>query len=194
MLNDKSPASMYVEKALSQVEKLNKLIADLLDSSRIEHGKLKINCKPFDIEKMIAGIIEMARENYEGYQFERVGTVTEKVTGDEIRLEQVLVNLISNAVKYSPENKHIRIETEVRGKILYVGVSDNGIGISDAEQKKLFRKFYRVEKSATQFQGLGIGLYICSEILSQHNAEIGVTSEQGKGSTFFFLLPINSTN
>jgi signal transduction histidine kinase len=82
----------------------------------------------------------------------------------------------------------------MRGKNLYIGVKDHGIGISDIEQKKLFKKFYRVEKSATQFQGLGIGLYICAEILSQHNAEIGVTSEQGKGSTFFFLLPINSTN
>lgn len=192
IVKDEGPARLYVQKALLQVEKLNKLISDLLDISRIEHGKLKINCVPFDFEKMISGALEMAKETFSDYQFERTGSASVIINGDEIRLEQVLVNLISNAVKYSPDNKNIEVITENRGDRLYVGVRDHGIGISEAEQKKLFRKFYRVEKSATQFQGLGIGLYICSEILVQHNAEFGVTSEPGKGSTFYFTIPINT--
>ena len=112
---------------------------------------------------------------------------------DEIRIEQVLINFLTNAIKYSPKNNQVIVTTFVdeEEQEVKVNVTDFGIGIPDFKQEAVFRKFYRVEESSLQFQGMGIGLFICSEIIKQHHGNIGVSSKVDEGSTFYFTLPLN---
>jgi len=181
----------YVDRTLSQVTKLNSLITDLLDISRIESGKLEFNKKEFDFDTMLSSLLEMTRQNHPDYQVEQVGRMELPVYGDEMRLEQVITNFISNAIKYSPETKKIVVETKTEGGNVHFSVTDFGIGIPKEEQKNLFRKFYRASGAAPHFQGMGLGLFICSEIIQRHQGSFGVNSEPRKGSTFYFSIPFN---
>jgi signal transduction histidine kinase len=185
-------AQNYVSKALFQVNKLDKLIADLLDISKIESGKMKFDKKKFRFEPMLSGVLDMARQTYPEFVFEQKGKADAEIYGDETRLEQVLVNFISNSVKYSASRKEVFIETSITGENkLLVSIKDFGIGIPKEHQQNLFKKFYRVEDQVKTTQGLGIGLYICAEILQRHNCDYGVQSEPSDGTTFYFSIPLN---
>jgi len=193
-IDETDPTKMYMERALVQVRKLDNLIVDLLDLSRIESGKLKFNKKIFDFEKTLSNAIEMIRQTWPDYRITRKGQAEVQLYGDEMRIEQVLTNYLTNAVKYSPDNKEVHIEISLReGQRLFVRVKDFGIGIPKDYQSHIFHKFYRVEDSANRFQGLGIGLYICFEIIQRHNGNCWLESEPGKGSVFYFSLPVNSS-
>lgn len=185
------PTRMYVDRTLVQVQKLNNLIVDLLDLSKIESGKLKFNKKVFNFESTLSSALEMIRQTYPDYQFVLKGRPGVKLYGDEMRIEQVLINYLTNAVKYSPDSKEVQVDVELRpDKELYVQVRDFGIGIQKDHQSNIFSKFYRVEDAANRFQGLGIGLYICSEIIRRHDGAYGVDSEPGQGSVFYFSIPV----
>jgi signal transduction histidine kinase len=185
------PSRMYVERTLVQVQKLDNLIVDLLDLSKIESGKLKFNKKHFTFERVLSDAVEMIRQTYPAYTIVRKGTADVELFGDETRIEQVIINYLTNAVKYSPDHKEVQIEAGVQpGGQVYVRVKDYGIGIRKDQQTDIFSKFYRVEESANRFQGLGIGLYICAEIIRRHEGQYGVESEPGQGSTFYFTVPI----
>ena len=192
--NTDNSSKLYIDRTLIQIRKLDSLIADLLDISKIESGKLKFNMQPFDLDTMVANTIDIIRQTFTDFKIERVGKQEETIFGDPIRLEQVLINFLSNAIKYSPQSKNVSVETHVddEGRI-FIGVRDHGIGISKKDQESIFQKYYRTETSANSVQGLGIGLYICAEILKRHNFEYGVESEPGKGSLFYFLIPRNKT-
>lgn len=191
--NEENSELVYVKKTLEQIEKLNSLITDLLDVSKIENGKLKINKKPENLELVIQNAIEtILHTNSTDVKIERHGMQPDfLIAFDKIRIEQVLINFLSNAIKYSPKNNQIIVTTFWDEKEVRISVTDFGIGIPDFKQEYVFHKFYRVEESSLQFQGMGIGLYICSEIIKQHHGTIGVSSEIGEGSTFYFTLPIN---
>jgi signal transduction histidine kinase len=187
------PTRLYVERTLIHIRKLDNLIVDLLDLSKIESGKLKFNKKVFPFETILCNAVEMIRQTYPDYEIgiDQQDKSDIRLYGDETRIEQVIINYLTNAVKYSPEKKKIRIGTDIRpdGRLL-VRVQDFGIGIRKEDQSNVFGKFYRVEDSAGRFQGLGIGLYICAEILRRHDGEYGVESEPGQGSVFYFSIPI----
>jgi len=192
-LNNENSELLYVEKTLDQIEKLNSLITDLLDVSKIENGKLKINKKPENLESVLQSAIEtILHTSGNNVKIERHGVKPDfLIPFDKIRIEQVLINFLSNAIKYSPDNNQIFVTTFADEKEVRISVTDFGIGIPDFKQEYVFQKFYRVEESSLQFQGMGIGLYICSEIIKQHHGTIGVSSEPGEGSTFYFTLPLN---
>jgi signal transduction histidine kinase len=188
---EEEPTRMYVERTLVQVKKLDNLIVDLLDLSKIESGKLKFNKKSFAFESVLADAVEMIRQTYPAYTIVRRGAADVEIFGDETRIEQVIINYLTNAVKYSPDHKEVVIEAGVDGVgQVFVRVKDYGIGIRKENQSDIFSKFYRVEESADRFQGLGIGLYICAEIIRRHDGQFGVESEPGKGSTFYFTIPL----
>lgn len=190
-ISAEDPTRMYVERTLVQVKKLDNLIVDLLDLSKIESGKLKFNKKPFAFESVLADAVEMIRQTYPAYTIVRKGTADVEIYGDETRIEQVIINYLTNAVKYSPDHKEVQIESGVDAdRQVYVRVKDYGIGIRKDHQSDIFSKFYRVEESADRFQGLGIGLYICAEIIRRHDGQFGVESEPGQGSTFYFTVPV----
>ncbi len=181
-----------LKKAHLQIDKLHSLIADLLDISKLEGGKLKLNKQPFSADQMVKNAIEMIKNMHEGYEITKTGEpLNIPVTGDEIRIEQVLINYLTNAIKYAPESRKIDVETILQDNQLKISVTDFGIGIPEHAQKHVFDKFYRVDQSSVKFQGLGIGLYICAEIIEKHNGTFGFTSEVNQGSTFYFTVPIN---
>ncbi len=120
--------------------------------------------------------------------------VSEKIFGDEMRIEQVIVNFLTNAIKYSPGTHQATLNVELKNGQLYLGVKDNGIGMQPELVKRVFEKFYRVEETSHRFQGLGIGLYISAEIIKRHGGQINVKSVYGEGSEFYFTMPINQTN
>lgn len=191
-LNGDSSLKQYIDRTVIQVKKLDNLIGDLLDISRIESGKLKLNMKDFNFQQMLAPAIAMMQETYPDYTIQHTGNANVIVHGDEARLEQVVINFLSNAIKYAPDSKLIKVETTIAtDKKLVVKVIDSGPGISTKEQQFIFDKFYRTEESVKNIQGLGIGLYICADILSRHECEYGVESEPGKGAVFYFSIPIN---
>lgn len=187
-------AVKYINRVQSQVTKLSGLITDLLDISKIENGKLKITKKSFDFENLLSNTIDIIYQTHENntVTIQREGDrIEELFLGDEVRIEQVLINYLTNAIKYAPNTDRIIVRTEKNNEQVKVSVTDYGIGIPEHKQKNIFGKFYRVEESSVRFQGLGIGLYICSEIIKQHNGTVGIQSELGQGSTFYFTLPLN---
>ncbi|MGX5683063.1 response regulator [Chryseobacterium cucumeris] len=194
-LDKDSSEAGFVTKVQGQIEKLNTLITDLLDVSKIENGKLKINKKPVNLENVISNAIETIKQTHERQvKIERHGVKPDiLIPLDEIRIEQVLINFLTNAIKYSPHNNQVIVTTFVdqEAQEVRVNVTDFGIGIPDFKQEAVFKKFYRVEESSLQFQGMGIGLFICSEIIKQHHGSVGVSSIVDEGSTFYFTLPLN---
>lgn len=182
----------HLGKAQIQLEKLNGLIADLLDISKIESGKLKFNKEDFCVDQLIQSVIEVMQQSNPDYHIALKGRVGTSVYGDEMRIEQVIVNFLTNAIKYSPDNKNIQLTVATNNNELYLGVKDAGIGMSPEQVNRVFEKFYRVEEHTNRFQGLGIGLYISSEIIKRHGGKIGVNSILGKGSEFYFTIPVQN--
>lgn len=179
----------HISKASLQINKLGDLVADLLDISKIASGKMEFTLNEFRFDEMADQVIENFQYMHKNHVFVKKGFSALTIFGDEMRLEQVMVNFLTNAIKYSPDGKDIYIEMNCIDDELEVRVTDFGIGISQALQKQLFEKYFRVEETSVRFQGLGIGLFICSEIIQRHNGYCGVESEVGQGSTFYFRIP-----
>ena len=190
---DSDVIKTYIGRAKDEVAKLECLIADLLDISKIENGQMKINTKDIDLEKTITDAIETIQETYSSpIVIERTGEVfNQPIAADPLRIGQVLINFLTNALKYSPDTEKVLVKTWIKDNKAFVAVQDFGIGIPVEKQKYIFSKFYRVEESSLKFQGLGIGLYICSEIINQHQGTYGVDSKIGEGTTIYFSLPYN---
>ncbi|TCD03013.1 hybrid sensor histidine kinase/response regulator [Pedobacter psychroterrae] len=189
---DTETLKKHLGKAQVQLEKLHDLIADLLDISKIESGKLKFNKRYFYIDELLDSVIDIIHQSSPEFKIIRNGTVAREVYADEMRIEQVVINFLTNAIKYSPGTSEIHINLNNKGDKVYLGVKDFGIGIAPEQQKCVFDKFYRVEETAIHFQGLGIGLYISAEIIRRHGGEVGVKSKLDEGSEFYFLLPADS--
>jgi two-component system phosphate regulon sensor histidine kinase PhoR len=180
----------YVDKANSSMNKLQHLVSDLLDVSKIQAGRLEYKLGKVNLSSLIASWVENAEHIYPNYNFDNQAHNDFWIDGNAERLEQVLMNLINNAVKYSPENKDIVIKTSRQGDKVRVSVIDSGIGLSAEQIERIFERFYRVEDKKFMAGGLGMGLYISAEIINAHNGKIGVESTPGKGSTFYFDLPL----
>ncbi|HEY0899755.1 MAG TPA: ATP-binding protein, partial [Sphingobacteriaceae bacterium] len=114
------------------------------------------------------------------------------IRGDKLRLEQALTNFLVNAVKYSPGANKVFVNTKVIDNEVKIEVVDQGLGISEEYQQHIFDRFYRVDTVSPVISGLGVGLYITYEIIRRHHGRVGLKSELGKGSTFFFCLPIQN--
>jgi two-component system sensor histidine kinase/response regulator len=186
---DTDTVKKHLSKAQLQLEKLNNLIADLLDISKIESGKLKFNKLNFEIDTLLDNVIEVMHQSNPEFTIHKKGKANCEIYGDEMRIEQVIVNFLTNAIKYSPGTSEVDLTINVNEDKLYVAVKDYGIGMLPEQLTHVFDKFYRVEETSQRFQGLGIGLYISSEIIKRHGGQIGVKSEIGNGSEFYFLMP-----
>ena len=190
--NDKETIRARLHKVQNQIEKLNLLIADLLDISKIESGKLKFNKQYFSFDNLLEHLIEVMQQSNPQVKIVKKGSIDGNIFGDEMRIEQVIINFITNAIKYGPDGEEIHINSEIRDNELYFSVKDFGIGMSEEHQQKIFEKFYRIEETSERFQGLGIGLYICQEIIDRHKGKIGAHSVLGEGSEFYFQIPLYS--
>ena len=177
-----------------QIEKLTTLIADLLDVSKIRTGTLTFHKQRFNINSLIKEEIEELEIVHPSNKVTFENHTSILVYADKERIRQVLINFISNAIKYSPKNENILITSVVEKQRVLISVKDEGIGIDKNYQERIFERFYRVEgKSEKTFPGFGIGLFIASEIVKRHKGSIGVESKAGKGSRFYFSLPLLRT-
>ncbi|OWK74302.1 hybrid sensor histidine kinase/response regulator [Flavobacteriaceae bacterium JJC] len=189
--NDIETVRTRVHKVQNQVEKLNLLIADLLDISKIESGKLQFNKTSFCFDELLDHLLETMQQANPQIKIVRKGIQAGVIHGDEMRIEQVIVNFITNAIKYAPDTEEIEIHVLKKEDSLYFSVKDSGIGMPKEHLAKIFDKFYRIEETSERFQGLGIGLYICREIIERHEGSIGAVSEPGEGSEFYFTIPLS---
>ncbi len=180
----------FLKKADLHVNKLTALINDLLDISKIQAGKLEYNFTDFIAREIITDAVEQVSHQKKNHKITVLGNLDATVYGDKARLEQVVTNLLTNAIKYSPHATEVILNAESDGGSLTVSVTDFGIGIPGEKLSNIFDRFFRVEKSSHQFQGLGLGLFICAEIVKRHGGEITAKSTEGVGSTFSFTIPI----
>jgi PAS domain S-box-containing protein len=179
-----------LSKMETQLTRLTNLISDLLDVSKIQAGKLDYAQESINIDALVHDIAEMLQQISTTHTITIHGTSHTKVIGDSDRLRQVFTNLISNAIKYSPKANQVDIYLSASQNTVTVSVRDYGIGIPGEHQQKIFDRFYRVSGVHDKtFPGLGMGLYISSEIIKRHDGRLWVESEENKGSTFSISLP-----
>jgi PAS domain S-box-containing protein len=177
---------------VAQAARLNRMVAALLDVARIESGQLSINRAPLDLCELVQRVVEEARDQAEQHPLE-ISCEPEPllIDGDDLRLEQVLQNLIQNAIKYSPEGAPVFVRVERQGRFASVAVVDRGIGIPQAALSRLFQRFYRAPNvDERQISGMGIGLFVVKEIVVLHGGTVAVESVEGQGSTFTIRLPL----
>jgi PAS domain S-box-containing protein len=185
-----APLAGFIEKSAEHIYRLERLIGDLLDVTKLNAGKLIYAREPFSFRQMLRDSIENLQYNTT-HEVILESEVDITYTGDRYRLEQVVNNLLTNAIKYSPQGKKIVINSQLEQDSIVVSIQDFGIGIAPENLDRLFDRYYRVDNTAMRFDGLGLGLYISSEILKRHHGSFWIESVQGQGSTFYFRLPLN---
>ena len=184
----------FLHKAGLQVKKLSALVADLLDMSKIEAGKLPLSLERFDLRHVVTDVIDLVSQTNLAFTITLESNLSEVcVTADPHRIEQVLINLLSNAIRYSPGTDRITVHLEQEGKEVKVGIHDKGMGIPADKLEVIFSRFYRINEHSPHISGLGLGLYLSQQIIQRHHGRIWAESEPGKGSTFWFALPAMDT-
>ena len=182
-----------LDKVNKQVKKMTVLINGFLNVSRLEAGKIYLEKKDFNIDELIQQTVEEITLTTHSHQIIYTHSESVVIHADYDKIGQVINNFLSNAAKYSPKGRQIEIACHSINGMVQVSVKDDGIGISQHDQEKLFARFYRVDNQDTKtISGFGIGLYLCAEIIRRHDGLIWVESELGKGSTFYFSLPITN--
>ncbi len=181
----------YLERMDAQLDKLTKLVGDLLDLSRMQVGKLDLQRAPVDLDALIAETVENVQATTLTHRIIIEGATRAQVFGDEDRLAQVFINLLTNAIKYSPQANRIEVRLAREQACAIVRVRDFGIGIDDIHQQKIFERFYQVtDPEEKTYPGLGVGLHISKTIVERHQGRIEVRSRKGQGATFSVFLPI----
>lgn len=180
-----------LQKSENQVNKMTKLIYGFLDLSKLESGKLTLDKSETDINSLIEEVVADYRPIAASHIITFEGGPLVTLEADREKIGQVINNLISNAVKYSPKNTAVKVSIQTQEGRVKVSVQDRGIGIKLKDQQNIFKRFYRVEDESTKgFSGFGIGLYLCAEIVELHHGKIGVESQEGQGAEFYFVLPV----
>lgn len=178
-----------IESSNKSMQKINNLVDDLLNMHRFSEGHLRLDKTMFNI----AGLLDLCCNHVRiAGKHELIVEGDRELTmyADEHRIDQVIVNFVNNAVKYAPEGQRIYLQVSREKDMARVAVKDTGPGISADHLPHLFDRYWRVSHSGPKYTGLGLGLYICAEIIKRHDGQIGADSEIGKGSTFWFTVPL----
>jgi signal transduction histidine kinase len=182
-----------LKDAALEAELLSNILGNLLELSRVQANRLFLHTEAIDVRRVVQDAVEGIKRQSSAHQF--MVSLPRKlppVYADPLRLERILYNLLENAVKYSPQGGKIRVSVKPEKEHLIISVSDQGVGISAADQGKLFAPFQRLEEFRPEgTRGVGLGLLVCRRLVEAHGGQIWVESELGRGSTFFFTLPLN---
>jgi signal transduction histidine kinase len=177
-----------------EADRLTGLIEDLLTASRIhaERGNMRLALADVRLDQVAAQSVERFQNQTKTHAIMLdFPPDFPTVQGDEVRLRQVLDNLLSNAIKYSPEGGHIEVGGVDRGNDVLIYVRDEGVGLSEADQERVFDRFYRVDGALSRkTQGTGLGLYLAKAIVEAHGGSMYVDSKPGQGATFYFTIPL----
>lgn len=182
-------AYTYVVRTGNSINRLQALVEDLLDVSKIQSGRLQFNMSAFPVHEALTESVEEMLHTIPGHRIIVKGSTGAVVHADKTRIIQVLINLLNNAIKYSPNADEVVVQVTETEREITIAVRDFGIGIPPEHHRKIFERFHRVPQNS-DFTGLGIGLYISGEIIQRHNGTLWVESEPGRGSTFYFTLPV----
>lgn len=181
----------HLQDIEEESDKLNDLIANLLEMSRIESGMLHIERAPLRLEDVLEGTVSAARIRHRDHDISlRLPDSLPIIYGDPRRIEQIVANLVDNAAKYSPSGTDINIRASVDDSQIVVVVEDHGQGITKEHQEHIFERFYQITPTQPGKRGIGLGLAICQGLVEAHHGQIWVESEPGQGSTFSFSLPL----
>jgi len=183
----------FLSTVRDQTAHLQNLINDLLEFSRLESGQVKLRLTEVSLTEVAAEVADKLKPLADQGQVQlinRIGPDVPNIEADLTRIEQVLTNLVDNAIKFTPPSGIVTMSATDLGDKVQVAVSDTGIGIPSTELERIFDRFYQVDSGSTRhYRGTGLGLTICKHIIEHHRGKIWVESEEGKGSTFFFVLP-----
>ena len=193
-INDPDINSVFLDRMEIQAERLNTLVSDLIEISKIESGELKLSYRFFEIHEFIHSIIDelnsLALSNEISLLYKSTDEKPLQVFADKERIHQVMINLIENAIKYNRPNGSVTIELKNDGKLVNISVIDTGIGIPEEHHSRIFERFYRIDKNRSrEIGGTGLGLAIVKHIIEAHKSGISVESKTGEGSRFSFSLP-----
>lgn len=184
-------AEYFLSKMTEQMERLTQMMASFVNVYKIQTGELSLHKKTFDINELISKEASDFQYTTKSHTVDHDSQAKTEVYADKVRIAQVLINLITNAVKYSPNADKVIVQSSQEKDTVTVSIQDFGLGIPKKEQVHIFDRFFRVQgKRTNNISGLGLGLYISSEIIKQHKGKIWCESIEGKGSTFHFTLPI----
>lgn len=183
------PTTDIMSRVMHQLNMLNDLVRDLFDARKVKEGTLLIRKKVQKIDTAVKEAVSSFQYITDSHTINLSGKTDTKVFIDKERIIQVVTNILSNAVNYSPGKKNIDVRLYTEGKYNIVSIRDFGVGISQKDQENIFDEYYSENKRSNR-TGLGLGLYICSEIIRLHNGKIWVESRLNKGSTFYFSIPI----
>jgi PAS domain S-box-containing protein len=192
---DPETRGRLLEVITAESERLTRIAGDILLANTLASGRLRLDHKTVDVAVLAGDVVDEVRAAFvdrEDITIEVAGTNgIGEIVGDGDRLRQILINLLDNAVKYSPDGGRVRLELEPRANGIRFAVSDDGIGIASAEQQQIFGKFYRVDPTLSRgVRGTGLGLYICRELARRMQGHVWVESREGEGSTFYVDLPV----
>jgi len=181
-----------LQDAAWEAESLSHLLGNLLELSRAQAKRLFLHAEPVSVENVAQGVVERIRQQSSAHRFViDFPKGLPSVSADQLRLERILYNLLENAANYSPQGGEIQVFAKLDKDRLVIGIADQGIGISLHDQAKLFGPFQRLEDSRLDgVKGVGLGLLVCRRLVEAHGGRIWVESEPGRGSTFFFTLPL----
>jgi PAS domain S-box-containing protein len=183
-------SQFLLSKVSKQMERLTGLLNSFANVYKVQSGKLELHKSKMDLDKLVHEIVEAFQYTTTTHELIIKGSITKPVFADKNRIHEILINLIVNAIKYSPNADKVIIKLSEKDNEVTVSVKDYGFGISKEEQKKVFERFFRVKgKTENKIEGLGLGLFLVSEIIKQHKGKIWVKSNFGEGSTFSFSLP-----
>jgi signal transduction histidine kinase len=186
--------AQYISVILANVERMQVLMSDLQDISRIETGHMKLEVKSLKLVDVLKNAVEATQGQFEARSQQLTLDIPKDipmVQADATRLVQILINLLSNANKYTPEGGHVHVRASQQDGFVRCDVSDTGIGMSPGDQACLFTKFFRSDNpDVRDRQGTGLGLCIVKNLVELQGGEIDVESELGKGTTFSFTVPV----
>jgi signal transduction histidine kinase len=184
----------YLQIVSDQSKRLAALLNDFLDAQRVEEGRLELASEPLDLGVLLRGQVQLFLGQSDRHRLHvEVADEPLRIRGDQGRLSQVLANLLSNAIKYSPDGGTVDVHAERENGLVRVRISDEGMGIPENEQPRIFTKFFRGDAAASGVGGTGLGLALSREIVEAHGGRIGFTSARGAGSTFWLELPADTS-